>query len=269
MHTVAHDILLFLVGTFSSICGSIVGLGGAFITIPFLLWLTDLKVEMVAGTSMAVLLMNSLSSVAKMSKQKRVDFKSGFLFSVAMIPGSIAGAAFSHLLSGKTYYMVFGAFLICVSLLVLAKPEKPLGRFLKPTIEREIGGAGEETYRYSYNLAFALTVSLLTGFVSSLLGIGGGSVLVPMMVLFCFFPPHVATATSMFAIMLSSLIGAATHVWLGDVDWRLFPFLAAGAITGGQIGSRVSSKMKGKTILRLLSACLIFVALRLMWKGVS
>lgn len=259
--------ILFLIGSLAGFAGAIVGLGGGFVMIPFLIFLYKLSPQLIIGTSMAVLFVNSISSSIAYSKQGRVDFRSGAWFALMMVPGSVIGALLAELFTSKLFFVVFGLFLISISLSLLLKPNQPVTKFLAPTVTRHFVDAKGETYTYSFHRGFGMTVSFFTGFLSSLLGIGGGSILVPTMVLLLTFPPHIAAATSMFTIMLSAFVGTLSHIALGNVDWILVLFLAPGAFLGGQLGARVAASLPAKTLLRILAITLIIVGIRLVTKA--
>lgn len=258
---------LFLIGSLAGFAGAIVGLGGGFVMIPFLIFLYPLSPQLIIGTSMAVLFVNSISSSIAYSRQKRIDYRSGAWFALMMLPGSVIGALLAEQFTGKLFFTVFGLFLMSVSVFLLLKPNQPVRRFLSPTVTREFVDATGNTHTYSYHRGFGMFVSFFTGFVSSLLGIGGGSILVPTMVLLLMFPPHIATATSMFVIMLSALVGTLSHAALGNVAWIFVLFLAPGAFLGGQLGARVAAKLPAQTLLRILAVTLILVGIRLVAKG--
>jgi uncharacterized protein len=258
-----EGISLFLIGTLAGLAGSIVGLGGGFIIIPFLIFLYHIEPRLLAGTSMAVLFINSISSTIAYARQKKIDFASGFWFGAAMIPGSIMGAFFSKILSSHLFYTIFGLIVMSVSVFLLIKPKISAKNILPATVTRKMT-VGEETVVFSYHRGFGLIVSFMTGFLSSLLGIGGGSILVPSMVLLMSFPAHIATATSMFIILISSCIGTISHIALGNVVWHLVFYLALGAFLGGQAGARIAAKLPAKTLLRSLAITLVFVSIRIM-----
>ncbi|MGZ4134560.1 MAG: sulfite exporter TauE/SafE family protein, partial [Tumebacillaceae bacterium] len=119
---------------------------------------------------------------------------------------------------------------------------------------------------FSYHRLTGVIIALFVGFLSSLLGIGGGSLLVPTMTLLLSFPPHIAVATSMFNIFLTAIVGGGTHWYLGNIDWMKVLFLAPGAIIGGQIGARLAKRLPAQVMLRVLACMLILMALRLITK---
>ncbi|CAM3474764.1 MULTISPECIES: sulfite exporter TauE/SafE family protein [Saccharibacillus] len=260
-------ILLIAVGMFASICGAVAGLGGGFIIVPILAFTYIVPVSDISGTSMAVLFVSAISSTLAYAAQKKVDYRSGLAFAVAMIPGSILGAWTTGIVENNVFFVSLGIFLVLMSISINFKPTRSRGGFLKPNVSRSLLDASGMRHEYSFNMTFAVSVAFFVGFLSSLFGIGGGSVMVPTMILFLAFPPHIATATSMFSILLSSFVGTISHAALGHVMWDKFIWLALGALAGGQIGARIASKIPAKTVVRVLSVCLLLAAVRLMFKG--
>ncbi|MBP1995869.1 sulfite exporter TauE/SafE family protein [Paenibacillus eucommiae] len=262
------SLILLLVGIFAGVSGSIVGLGGGFIVVPVLsLMFPEMIPAHIVGTSMAMLFFNSISSTVVYAKQKRIDYNAAVWFAVAAIPGSVIGAFASVHIAGKVFFTSFGIFLILVSLFLVFKPKKQIQLPLKPTVHRSFIDASGSKFEYAYNRTIGVSISFLVGFLSSLFGVGGGSLMVPTMALLLSFPPHIAIATSMFNIFLSAIVSGGTHWFLDNIDWMKVLFLSPGAIIGGQIGARLAKRLPAKTILRILSIVLIIVALRLIFQN--
>ncbi|MEK3788612.1 sulfite exporter TauE/SafE family protein [Paenibacillus sp. FSL K6-1230] len=262
-----ENLVLFLIGMLAAISGAIAGLGGGFIIVPVLAFMYTLPVYNISGTAMAVLLVSAISSTISYARQKRIDYRSGLIFSIAMIPGSILGAWTTSVVASRVFFIALGLFLLLMAVMINFRPTSSRGGFLKPTTSRIFVDATGLEHSYSFNITFGSVVAFFVGFLSSLFGIGGGSVMVPTMILFLAFPAHIATATSMFTILLSSLVGTVSHAVLGHVLWGTFVWLAIGALLGGQIGARIASRIPAKLIIRVLSICLFIVAIRLMFKG--
>lgn len=121
---------------------------------------------------------------------------------------------------------------------------------------------------YGYHWAVVLIIGGVVGFISGLFGIGGGSLLVPLMVLLFRFPPHVATATSMFVIFLSSILGSATHIYMGNVHGFALLALIPGALMGGWIGAKIAGRLSGKTLMVILRLTMFVLSIYLIWKGI-
>lgn len=243
--------------------GSLVGLGGGFIIVPSLALLYSFPVADIVGTSMAVLVFSSLTSTFVFARQKRIDYKSGVLFACSMIPGSILGAWIADFITSKAFFISFGVFMLLMAISLIVKPSK--GLTLKPTTNRTLVDATGKEYSYSFNLKVGTFIAFLVGFLSSLFGIGGGSVMVPTMVLLLTFPVHIATATSSFFILITALIGSFSHMMFDHILWEKVLFLALGSVVGGHFGAKLAAKVPEKTILGVLSTCLIVVAVRLMF----
>ncbi|MCD1261779.1 sulfite exporter TauE/SafE family protein [Paenibacillus athensensis] len=260
-------LLLMLVGLTAGISGSLVGLGGGFIVVPALTFLfPGMLPAHLSGTSMAMLLVNSLSSTAAYARQQRIDYDAALRFAAVSIPGSILGAVLVGKLTGGMFFTGFGCFLAFVSVLLLFKPKQPLRWPLPPTVSRTIVDGKGERFEYAYHRPTGLLISFVTGFLSSLFGVGGGSLMVPTMTLLLAFPPHIAVATSMLQIVLSAACSTVTHGLLHNIDWFKVLFLAPGALIGGQLGARLARKLPAGALMKVLAVMLLIVAVRLIMK---
>ena len=111
-----------------------------------------------------------------------------------------------------------------------------------------------------------MLISTGVGFISSLLGIGGGIIHVPALVRILKFHIHVATATSHLILAITALTGTIVHIATGAFHhgWRRTVCLAIGVVIGAQIGARLSTRIHGTWILRALAIALVFVGIRLL-----
>ncbi|MBW5445654.1 TSUP family transporter [Cohnella sp. CFH 77786] len=266
-------LILFVIGAISAVFGSIVGLGGGIITVPVLVLLgpsllgEPVSSQTAVGTSLAVLIFTALSATWTYRKQGKVDYRSGWLFFITGGPAAMAGAQLTNAISQGPFQLAFGIFMFVMFALMVARERmKPLHFDWK--IKREFTDGAGNRYEFGYNIGLALLIGCGVGMASGLFGIGGGSLFVPLMVLLFRFPPHVATATSMFVILLSSALGSGVHAWNGNVDWRLFAALAPGALAGGRAGAVIAGRLSGRQLLWLLRATLLAVALYLIYKGI-
>ncbi|ENH96828.1 hypothetical protein J416_09024 [Gracilibacillus halophilus YIM-C55.5] len=137
--------------------------------------------------------------------------------------------------------------------------------FLTITRVKELNN---ETHTYTFATYAAVLIGLIVGILSGFFGIGGGSLMVPAMILFFAFPPHIATATSMFIILSLSIVSSFTHIFLGHIVWKYVWAFIPGAWFGGTLGAKVNQQLQSKTIERFLRVILLFIGLRLIWQGV-
>jgi len=109
-----------------------------------------------------------------------------------------------------------------------------------------------------------LGVGLTVGIVSALLGIGGGVLLVPALVLIWACSMHTAVGTSLAVITVCSLAAATRHYMLGNVDFALAGALAVGAVAGSFfIGAPLAEMIPGETLKKVFGVLLIVVGLRM------
>lgn len=260
---------LVLLGVGVGAYGTMIGAGGGFVLVPLLLLLyPDDPPELITSISLAVVFFNALSGSAAYLRQRRIDFLAGNAFALATIPGAIAGALAVGYIPRGTFDVVFAALLIAVSTFLLLRPA---ARIVQRThrrgeVSRMLTDSHGDTYVYSYNLVTGIVLSVFVGFLSSLLGIGGGIIHVPLMVQVLLFPAHIATATSHYVLMISALVGTSVHVLSGDLDggYLRMAAIGSGVLVGAQVGARLSVLVRGALLIQLLAGALMLVAVRLL-----
>ncbi len=242
--------LLVLLGFFTGTYGSLVGVGGGFVLVPVMLMVYADTFEdpaVITAISLAVVFLNSVSASWAYGRMKRIDYRVGIPFAIATVPGAILGAGATTLVDRHTFILVFGLFMMGMAAFL----------FLKPARGKAEGGGAQELPRLLPRGRFAagLGASLLVGFLSSFLGIGGGVLHVPMMIYVLQFPVHIATATSQFILAITSMSGAGTHLVTGTLARGAFQvlFLSIGVIFGAQAGAQLSRHLHGAWIVRGLA----------------
>ena len=257
----------FIVGTY----GTMVGAGGGFVLMPILLLLFPKESpELLTSISLAVVFFNASSGSFAYSKMKRIDYKSGLIFATAAVPGAILGSLFVKYINRDVFNIIFGLLMIAASAYLFFKPVKTYiiaGPVKDGHVTRRVIDAEENEHVYSFNGKVGIVMSILVGFISSMLGIGGGIIHVPAMINILNFPVHIATATSHFILAIMALSGTIVHIIDGSFTMESFYktiFLAIGVIGGAQLGARLSKKIHGKWILKGLAAALCFVGIRIL-----
>jgi uncharacterized protein len=271
---------LFPLGLVIGAFGTLIGAGGGFILVPILLIVyPDENTELITSISLAVVFFNALSGSFAYARMKRIDFKSGIVFAVATIPGAILGAISVAYVPRQVFDIVFGVLMIAAGafLWLSAKEDHAHGSAKAAATNsststskltfRDFIDADGVRYQYAYNPAIGIVLSVFVGFVSSLLGVGGGFIHVPALSRLLNFPVHVATATSHFVLAVMALTGTIVHIVNGAFEHgvRRTAILAVGVLIGAQIGARLSNRIGGKSIIRGLALALVFVGLRLVW----
>ena len=252
--------------------GTLVGAGGAFILVPILLLLyPQASAETITSISLAVVFFNCLSGSVAYAGTKRIDYKSGLLFSVATVPGAVAGALVTRCVPRGPFDALLGVVLIIASIFIFVRPNPSSTARTKASahqFRRTLVDSEGKTYDFSYSLPVGLALSLVIGFLSSLLGIGGGIIHVPVLILLLSFPVHIATATSHFMLAIMALAATLVHVVTGGFEHggiHRTIALSVGMIIGAQLGAILSDRLRGHLIVRALAVALALVGLRLLW----
>ncbi len=259
---------LFALSVFVGAYGTLIGSGGGFILVPVLLLLFPQETPaQLTAVSLAVVFASAASGSVSYYRLRRVDYQSGAILALATIPGAVAGVLSVGFVSRRNFALLLSVLLIVGSGLLLLRPERPIPLFKNARfgVSREIVDSDGQRYRYRFNLALAALFSLLIGFLSSLLGIGGGPILVPLLSTFFSFPTQVATATALFALGVMSAVGTLTHAVQGDyggVVGRTL-VLSAGVVVGAPLGAAISRRLQGSAILRLLALAVGIAGVRL------
>lgn len=243
--------------------GTLIGIGGGAYLVPALILLYDFEPKVAAGTSLFFVFLNVLSGSISYLRLRRADVKLGLILMVPTIPGAIVGAYFVSYLESFVFRLIFAALLVWASLYLLLKPMGQSSTMKTGGYGRKVVDSDGKVYTYSVNVPLGLVTSFIAGFASSVFGIGGGVLHVPIMIHVLGIPVHVATATSHFILVFTTLFGSVTHSALNNVSFGYVILLGLGGILGAQVSARISSRIGDVKIKRLLGLTLLVVAIRL------
>ena len=254
--------------------GTLIGAGGGFILVPVLLLLYPQEhPEIITSISLAVVFINGLSGAVAYARMKRIDYKSGLLFSATTIPGAIAGALTVAYVPRRLFDIVFGVLMICMAVLLMLQSTKRQETDQSSPAEdasgsmvRNVMEANGTAHIFSYNPVAGAGLSLFIGYFASLLGIGGGAIQVPMLVHALNFPVHVATATSQFILAIMASTSTVVHILRGAFyrGIRRAILLSIGAVLGAQLGARLSTHVRGEWIIRVLAITLGLIGVQIL-----
>lgn len=260
--------LLILLGFAVGTLGTLIGAGGGFILMPILLLMYPEKTpQELTAISLAVVFFNALSGSITYGIKKRIDYRSTVIFSIVAAPGTVLGVYATGLFPREKFQMLFGVLMGLMAIyLLLPRAPKPIRSEpsdFKYPVRKLIDSTGH-IHHISYNTWLGIAISVVVGFLSSLLGIGGGIIHVPALVNLLHFPVHIATATSHSILAIMAGIGTGEHIVHGNLDSSVHVvlMLAVGVIFGAQLGAYLSPKMKDTWIIKALALALLSVAVR-------
>ncbi|MFD2656313.1 sulfite exporter TauE/SafE family protein [Gracilibacillus thailandensis] len=270
--------ICLLIGLLSAMLGSIVGFGGGVILVPILLILhstTPLfdwaNASTIVGISLIIMIFTAMSSTYAYAKSERIDYKSGLYFIAGSLPGGVLGAWLNQFVDTDMFSLFLGIFMLLIFTMFLFKKapnqmKDDINLATSQKVVREVK-IGDAVYRYSFSPFIAVAIAFTVGMLSGFFGIGGGSLMVPAMIILFRFPPHIATATSMFMILALSIVSSGTHIALGHIEWIYVWAFVPGAWFGGILGAKINQQLSSKAVEYLLRAVVLLIGLRLIWQG--
>ena len=192
------------------------------------------------GTGIVAVMVTAAVGVLVYGKGSAVDLTAAFQIAVVMLPATIVSARFSKRVSAPHLRRYFGAFVVLAALILPFRDLVGDGGLI-------LGGG----------LPAMLAIGLGGGIVSGLLGVGGGSVVVPCLVLVTGFSQQLAQGTSLAVILPSSAAGAAEHARIGHVRGRVLPPVLIGTLFGSWVGGEAALALPGQTLRIIFSVVLL------------
>lgn len=234
-------VFLFVAMFLTALVFSALGLGGGTLYLPIQLFF-HIDFHVAATTSLFLILVTSLSSTIVFRKAKIVDWALALVLETATTVGGFFGGLYSGHFSGETLTLLFVVVIAVAGVFMMRKirdnPNLVAGLAHLPWWGRRSG-----LEHYQINLALALPISLLVGGLSGLIGVGGGILKIPMMVLLFRVPMNVAVGSSAFMVGVTASGGFLGHLKAGDCDWKIALALAPAVFLAAQIGARRSIRV--------------------------
>jgi len=256
-----QTLILALVFLVVSTLFSMLGMGGGILYVPILL-LAGFGMSSAPSISLILIAATSLAALSHFSKKNKVDWKLALVIDPPTDIMAFVGGYFCTLVAESVLRSVLVVVLMIAGTLMLKNRQKTalprVGNEHWWLWHREFHGE-----RYTVNLPLVLTATALIGLLSGMLGITGGIIKLPIMVLLCGVPMDIAVATSTVMVAVTALSGIAGHAVHGQVDWRTGLVLAVVAVVGGLIGSRISVSMNKARLKKGFGVAVWIIALRM------
>jgi len=257
-------IALLITGVGVGFASGLLGVGGCFIMIPVQFWaLTSIGVEptiairIAFGTNLAVVLPTAISGAIGHSRKKAVSWKASIILGLSGLAGSVVGGYFAAHIPGNILKIGFGLAILAGGIRMLtAKP---------PEVEKE----SIESVLFYILWGFPL------GIISGIIGIGGGVLMIPVMVLIMRFKMHQAVGTSTALMIFTSIGGILSYTVnglsvsglpqysIGYVNLLQWILLAGTSVPMAQVGVRVAHKIPAKRLEYVFIAVMIYMGLKM------
>jgi uncharacterized membrane protein YfcA len=253
--------LLVLFGFLIGIIASLTGVGGGIFIVPILTFFYDFKVSEATATSLTTIIFTAIAATINYSRQKRIFYKTGAILIITTAPGAYLGAWLATIMEEHLLGLIFGFFLILVAIRMIVSTlrTKSQGRSIVTKTDSELIKSGK-------TIIIGAGLGFFGGIASGLLGIGGGTLIVPIMIVLMGMPIHYATATSMFTMIFTSIAGVTKYYQSSLINFPVALMLAAGTVIGAQVGAYTSKKISGRNLGLIFGIMLIAAGINMILK---
>lgn len=271
---------IFLVSGFVGFLSGMFGIGGGFLTTPFLIFI-GIPPAIAVGTQPTQIVANGTSGMLGHLRRGNVDMKMGAVMLSGSVCGSFVGVQIFSWLErlGQIDFVISVLYVVLLggigTMMMAESIHKIL--FQKSNIRSEFNTF--KVSRFVAALPFKMRfersklyispllpigVGVISGLLASILGIGGGFLLVPAMIYIIGMPAIVVAGTSLFQIVCTTSVAAMLHAVTNQtVDILLAAILIAGGVIGAQIGVIFTGKLKPLHARLILAALILIVSLQL------
>jgi uncharacterized protein len=249
--------VLFLLGIVGAFVSGLVGVGGAIVMIPLLLYVPPLlgagrfDIKEVAAVTMVQVFVAAVSGVVAHGRHHAVNVRLAVTGGVAMAAGSLSGALASHWIP-QTWLLVVFALMVTAAFILMFAPT-PAPEVTAPAEERE--------YSRTLTVVVAGTVGLAAGVV----GAGGAFLLVPLLLVVVGVPIRVTIGSSLAMTALAATTGVFGKLVTGQIPLGPAVVVALGAIPGAQLGALASRRLAGGALKGILFIVIVLTGIRVWW----
>jgi len=252
--------LLFVV----AVVFSMLGQGGGTLYTPIQV-LFGIDFHVAATTSLFLIMVTSLSATLVFRKAHKVDWPLAAVLESVTASGGFVGGIVSGCFSGRNLSWLFVAVVMFAAIFMI-RPFHPHRSCMPKQSNWYHWQRRYEGQSYAVNWLLALPVSFLAGMISGMIGIGGGLLKVPLLVLLIGIPMDIAVGTSALMVGMTACAGFAGHVVAGHWDWRLSLILSTAVFLGGQIGARWALNLDRACMKKIFGWLLLCVAAAMLFK---
>lgn len=233
-------------GILAGALGGMMGVGGGTVLVPLLVHVMGESQHEAQAISLAFIIATAAVAVVPYLATERLIFGLAAALAVGALPGVVLGARTARRISALWLRRAFGVAVFATALQLLIAPPASLGPQVSWPWFADTG------------------LGLIVGFLAGLLGLGGGTILVPVLVLAQRVPQHVAQGVSLLLIVPVGIAGVVTHARAGTLPARLLPGLLLGGAIGGMLGGLLAQRIAGPELSRIFALFLLAVSFQML-----
>ncbi len=249
-------VLIFLLAILSSTASAMVGLGGGLLLIPFLILIFDLPVKYVAGTMLFAMVPFTLVATIRNFRQGFVNLKIGMIMEAGSVLGVISGANFSTMIPDFALKILFVLVVLYLMFTLKIPSDSPYNyvarvfrvlNHIPPTIKCDPCRGNNRL-----SIPALILVGMTAGLFSGMLGIGGGFLKTPVLIVGVMLAPKLAVGTALSMIFVTASFGTITHAFLGHIFYPIALIVSAGMIIGAYWGTKIMKTLPEERIKKFI-----------------
>ena len=240
-------LILAVLGVFGGMLAGVAGVGGGIVFVPTLVYVADWDIKEAVAASLVIIIFSSISGTIRNQRgQDPVDWRTAFILSSTLAPATLIGVYIASVSSSTVVQVVFAAILLAlVYPTARGRPE------IDPNAKR-------------IPIPLVLVAGVFIGALSGLVGVGGGVVMVPLMMLGMGLSTKRAVSTSLAVVMFAGIVGSIGYIATGFSDLLSLPPLIVGSMIGAWLGVRLRERLPDKTVRYGFAAFMVIVAFRIL-----
>lgn len=269
---------MFLVAIVAGTFGALLGLGGGIIVIPVLTILFHVPFREAIAASLVTVIATSTSAAVVYVEKHFANIRMGMILEIGTTIGGLVGGLTVVYLSTTVLQFLFAAMLIYTAVTMARKAGGEKGASDEvyvevpadaPHAEMEAQiGNGLTPYKVERYPA-GVAASVAAGWLSGVLGVGGGIIKVPVMRLVMGVPLRVAIATSNVMIGVTAATSALIYYVRGDINPMVTVPSALGVLLGAQIGTRLVRKINARVLTWVFIVMMAFTAVQMILRALK
>ena len=230
----------------------LLGGGGSILTVPALVYLVGQTPQVAVTTSLAIVGANSMMGAMFHGSKGKLDRKVALVFGGAGMLVAYLSAGISKHIAPEILLVAFGVLMLVIGVMLLFRRSKE-----------------EETSYKAKPLLLVLVTGAGVGLLTGILGVGGGFLVVPALVMLLGLPIQAAVGTSLVVIAMNSLAGFLGHASSGSFDWTVTLVFVAAGLVGTFSGMRLSSRLSSSKLQKAFAVFVIALAFFLLFDNLS